>query len=445
MSVSVAENTPSSSSGDPSSHSSQSQSVPSSMDSGGSTAATVPTQDMVDGVMSSDEEEDVSPCGWGRLFPLGPGFQLVELIEDEYMFGRGSMNNCRFDATQFKLNAHYQAFSTKHLKIVRKQNNNNGFDVFITDLSSNGTYVNGEKIGKNKTHVLNHNDEISLSVTKNKAYIFQELGKSQEEVANIPEDFRKKYTLSKLLGRGAFGEVRLAFTKGTCHKFAVKLISKRQFSVSPYLHSKGITHRDLKPENILLCSDKNETLLKITDFGVSKMVGEQSLMKTLCGTPSYLAPEVLRSAGLGGYSKAVDCWSLGCMLYICLGGYAPFSDEVEPYDVNKLILAGKYTFPKQHWKCVSDEAIDLIKKLLTVDPSKRLTIQQVLEHPWIKDEEVIEKANRLMYSGKQMPPPTVTNVKKRSSNEKEDEPASKREKTDKCEPDENCAANATSS
>ncbi|XP_048583173.1 serine/threonine-protein kinase Chk2 isoform X3 [Nematostella vectensis] len=428
MSVSVAENTPSSSSGDPSSHSSQSQSVPSSMDSGGSTAATVPTQDMVDGVMSSDEEEDVSPCGWGRLFPLGPGFQLVELIEDEYMFGRGSMNNCRFDATQFKLNAHYQAFSTKHLKIVRKQNNNNGFDVFITDLSSNGTYVNGEKIGKNKTHVLNHNDEISLSVTKNKAYIFQELGKSQEEVANIPEDFRKKYTLSKLLGRGAFGEVRLAFTKGTCHKFAVKLISKRQFSVSPvshasikdevnilkalnhpciieiadvfespdmlyivlelveggelfdrvvsvkrfeesvakllfyqmvvaveYLHSKGITHRDLKPENILLCSDKNETLLKITDFGVSKMVGEQSLMKTLCGTPSYLAPEVLRSAGLGGYSKAVDCWSLGCMLYICLGGYAPFSDEVEPYDVNKLILAGKYTFPKQHWKCVSDE------------------------------------------------------------------------------------------
>ena len=106
-----------------------------------------------------------------------------------------------------------------------------------------------------------------------------------------------------------------------------------------YLHGKNITHRDLKvklyqerereggreniasifppqPENILLSSDEKETLVKVTDFGLSKFVGEASLMKTLCGTPTYLAPEVLESAGLGGYSKAVDCWSLGVILYI---------------------------------------------------------------------------------------------------------------------------------
>ena len=71
-----------------------------------------------------------------------------------------------------------------------------------------------------------------------------------------------------------------------------------------------------QPENILLATDEKETLVKITDFGLSKFVGEASLMKTLCGTPSYLAPEVLESAGLGGYSKAVDCWSLGVILYI---------------------------------------------------------------------------------------------------------------------------------
>ena len=71
-----------------------------------------------------------------------------------------------------------------------------------------------------------------------------------------------------------------------------------------------------QPENILLASEEKETLVKVTDFGVAKIVGETSLMRTLCGTPSYLAPEVLESAGLAGYSKAVDCWSLGVILYI---------------------------------------------------------------------------------------------------------------------------------
>lgn len=70
-----------------------------------------------------------------------------------------------------------------------------------------------------------------------------------------------------------------------------------------------------QPENVLLASDE-ETLVKVTDFGLSRMVGEQSLMQTLCGTPTYLAPEVLQSSRLTGYSKEVDCWSLGVILYI---------------------------------------------------------------------------------------------------------------------------------
>lgn len=84
---------------------------------------------------------------------------------------------------------------------------------------------------------------------------------------------------------------------------------------SPHPHTYYLTLL-LQPENILLATDEKETLIKVTDFGLSKFVGETSLMKTLCGTPSYLAPEVLESAGLGGYSKAVDCWSLGVILYI---------------------------------------------------------------------------------------------------------------------------------
>ena len=72
----------------------------------------------------------------------------------------------------------------------------------------------------------------------------------------------------------------------------------------------------IQPENILLASDGEETLIKVTDFGLSKFVGENSLMQTLCGTPSYLAPEVLESAGTAGYSRAVDLWSTGVILFI---------------------------------------------------------------------------------------------------------------------------------
>lgn len=74
----------------------------------------------------------------------------------------------------------------------------------------------------------------------------------------------------------------------------------------------------MQPENILLATESNETLIKVTDFGLSRFVGETSLMKTLCGTPTYLAPEIVTSAGLAGtgYGKAVDCWSLGVILFI---------------------------------------------------------------------------------------------------------------------------------
>ncbi|NXS73833.1 CHK2 kinase, partial [Pandion haliaetus] len=81
------------------------------------------------------------------------------------------------------------------------------------------------------------------------------------------------------------------------------------------LHDNGIIHRDLKPENVLLSSSEETCLIKITDFGQSKILGETSLMKTLCGTPTYLAPEVLNSLGTAGYSRAVDCWSLGVILF----------------------------------------------------------------------------------------------------------------------------------
>lgn len=186
-----------------------------------------------------------------------------------------------------------------------------------------------------------------------------------------------------------------------------------------YLHDQGISHRDLKPENILLCSsDKNETLIKITDFGLSKFF-DANTMKTFCGTPNYLAPEVLITRGEGTYTNKIDNWSLGVILYICLVGYPPFSDEHKTLSLDKQIIQGVYDFPSEYWSDISQEAIDLVRKLLCVDPITRATLEEVLEHDWIKnDAEMITKAFELMRNGE------VSGNKKRTSDHGLDETSS---------------------
>ena len=152
-----------------------------------------------------------------------------------------------------------------------------------------------------------------------------------------------------------------------------------------YKHERNIVHRDIKPENILL-ADK-ELSVKLADFGLAKIIGEESFTTTLCGTPSYVAPEILENSKHRKYTRAVDVWSLGVVLYICLCGFPPFSDELwsedHPYNLSQQIKLGRFDYPSPYWDTVGDPALDLIDRMLTVNVDKRITIDECLEHPWI--------------------------------------------------------------
>lgn len=422
---------------------------------------TVPTQktqefDELNDSQTKDGDHTEQSRIWGRLLSINKLFSPIDLIDNEYSFGRGKTCSVVLNSNELQTSKYFGAYSSCHFSIIRDQINN---QVYLLDSSSNGTYVNGDKVGKNNKYILENNAEIALPCKNNRVFIY--IDTNAKEDMSIPNEVRQKYIISKQLGRGTYGEVRLCFTKGTCTRFAMKIVAKkrlthngpqalifnenmkteclilqrlhhpfiirihdvidtqdalfiilelveggelfnrivsqgqfneittkflfRQMAIGvKYLHDNSITHRDLKPENILLTStDLNESLIKITDFGLSRLINEASLMKTFCGTPNYLAPEVLVTHGEGSYTNKVDVWSLGVILFICLVGYPPFCESPDSPPLTEQILKGLYTFPDAFWSDISDSAKDLVRQMMCVDPNKRLTIASVLEHPWL--------------------------------------------------------------
>jgi len=150
------------------------------------------------------------------------------------------------------------------------------------------------------------------------------------------------------------------------------LLYQQIISGVEYLHNLGIIHRDLKPENILLTNSK---VLKIIDFGLSKLDSKNELLNTHCGSPCYASPEMVEGKSYKGLPA--DIWSSGIILYIMLAGHLPFNELTNKKLYTK-IRAGKYTIPKE----LSHEVKDLIKKLLEINPRKRIKISEIKEHPW---------------------------------------------------------------
>ncbi|XP_077416898.1 serine/threonine-protein kinase Chk2 isoform X3 [Vanacampus margaritifer] len=386
-----------------------------------------------------------------------------DCVADEYLFGRDPKCNYVLDDPDHKGSLRFRIYSKKHFRIFRE-----GIEVFVQDLSNNGTFVDGNKIGRGKKLPLVNNAVLALAEHRNKVFVFIDLMSDQE--SSLPGELRQKYLLTRQIGTGVCGQVKLAFERSTCKKFAVKIINKSNFKSEgtaarnaqteieilrridhpcliktedlyhtddtyfivlelmeggelfhrlkcqqrlseataklyfyqmlkavQYLHSQGIIHRDLKPENILLSSQEDECLIKVTDFNQSRILEEAALMRTLCGTPSYLAPEVLTHATTGGYGLPVDAWSLGVLLFVCLCGYPPFHENFSELSVSEQIARGHFTMLPAKWQHVSPQAKDVVRKLLVVAPADRMTIDDALQHAWMQDPVMLEKAHRLMY------------------------------------------------
>jgi len=164
-----------------------------------------------------------------------------------------------------------------------------------------------------------------------------------------------------------------------------------------YLHENGIIHRDLKLENLLLVNKNakgKDIIVKLADFGLSRIYQGQ-MVKTACGTPFYVAPEVLLGTG---YGPEVDMWSSGVMLYILLSGRLPFHAQEDHQLFNK-ILRAEFQFKSPQFDTISNEAKDIISNLIVLNPKKRLTAKECLEHPFIKNIMKEDPLPRSLYEG----------------------------------------------
>ena len=247
-----------------------------------------------------------------------------------------------------------------------------------------------KEVGGKKKVVLKAGAEVAIKIIdKAKVEDMQDIQREIEimnmvdhpNVINLFEIFDEPKKMNLVLELVTGGELfdRIVAKGNYSEKDAATCMSQLCQALD-YLHTKKIVHRDLKPENLLYASPADDANLKVADFGLARMLTAGDMMKTACGTPGYVAPEILKNKGYD--SGAVDMWSAGVILYILLCGFPPFYEEELPALFDQ-ILHARYDFPSPWWDNISADGKDLVKKLLELDVKKRLTAAQVLAHPWM--------------------------------------------------------------
>jgi len=188
----------------------------------------------------------------------------------------------------------------------------------------------------------------------------------------IAEDEKYLYIVMELLQGGELFDQIL--TKETFSERESRDIIAPIFDALIYCHKMGIVHRDIKPENLLFSNkDYNTAVIKVSDFGLARFLQEDNFATTTCGTPGYVAPEILREEP---YKEPCDFWSVGVVMFILLAGEPPFYHE-DNFELFELIKKCEIDFDKPAWKAVSADAKDLVKKLLVSDPEKRIKAEEL--------------------------------------------------------------------
>ncbi|XP_077253925.1 calcium-dependent protein kinase-like [Tasmannia lanceolata] len=229
-----------------------------------------------------------------------------------------------------------------------------------------------------KAKLISRNDKEDI---KREIQIMQHLS-GQPNIVEFKGAYEDKQSVHLVMELCSGGELfdRIVAQRHYTERAAAK-ICRAIVNVVHICHVMGVMHRDLKPENFLLLSKEEGALLKLIDFGLSVFIEEGKVYRDIVGSAYYVAPEVIRRS----YGKEIDIWSAGVILYILLCGVPPFWAENER-GIFDAILLGDIDFETGPWSSISNSAKDLVRRMLTQDPKKRISSGQVLEHPWIRED-----------------------------------------------------------
>ncbi|KAJ7681970.1 hypothetical protein DFH06DRAFT_1075569 [Mycena polygramma] len=408
--------------------------------------------------LTQPEDDDFEQKLWGYLSPcLSRRVQRVNLFRtaQEYTIGRNLDNMVILSGLKI---------SNFHAVLKWNGLENAAAVVQIEDTSSNGTYINGENIGKGQQRLLKDGNEIAFgspykSLEDGGLYDYRFIFRALVSGA-VKRALYNSYDISTELGKGSFATVYKALHRRSGEWVAVKVIHEthrhsptntasdvaqlnqsRELTLMKdlhhpsicqlrevfwnangsidlvlelveggdlldlilikgglseamskhityqlcqalaYIHQKGITHRDLKPENVLLTKD-NPPIVKVADFGLAKVVSSLTMLRTMCGTPSYLAPEVVTQQNSSGYDSLVDSWSVGVIEFSMLTNTTPFI-ESSVTDLRARTASRDIDWSQLEELYLTEEAIDFVRLLLDFNPRERMTMADALQHRWL--------------------------------------------------------------
>jgi len=193
------------------------------------------------------------------------------------------------------------------------------------------------------------------------------------------EDGDSMFVITEMLHGGEL--LKAVMERGSYPEDDARQVFRQLLDAVQYMHRQGVVHRDIKLENLILAHKNDITSVKIADFGLA-VRAEGRTLTAVCGTPQYVAPEVLRSARDGPYDHRCDIWSCGIVLFNMLAGYPPFHSESVPKLLRQVALA-EVDYCDPVWELISPEATDLLQKVLTATAEERISVAEALVHPWM--------------------------------------------------------------